>query len=334
MKLVLFIVFGLGIAYAMAQETIAPNDIKFLKKKEDSLKLLSRKIVSSATFDERWKSDSTFTKVFIRALKTKNSYLYPFDSVNISKLSSPDDKFKIFTWQINIDGDKVRQHGAIQMKTDDGSLKLFPLIDKSDNIEDVSNFVGDNLNWVGALYYKIVKTSFSGKEYYSLLGFDDYSIKSSKKYIDILRFENGKPIFGENIFVTPANAANARYTIEYKRDANTKLVYDDESKMIVVEHLISESNQPTKKWTYIPDGDYDGFKWENGKWVFVEKLYNQITPLGKEPVPAPIRDNEGNIDINKLKKSELVDEDINTPSTTTEEPEKPAKEKKKKKAKE
>lgn len=316
---------------SMAQMAISSEDLKYLRKKEDSLKVLSRKIVSAPTFTERWKSDSVFTKVFIRALKTKNSFEYAFDSVNVSKIVSPDGRFKIFSWQVNIDDGKVRQHGAIQIKTNDGNLKLFPLIDKSENLENPESFVGDNFSWIGALYYRIIKTQFDGKDYYSLLGFDDYSIKSNRKYIDILTFDDGKPVFGKQIFRIGANTGHlaSRYILEYKRDANAKLVYDEEAKMIVVEHLVSETNQPSKKWTYIPDGDYDGFKWENGNWVFVEKIYNQITPLGQEPVPVPIRDKDGNLDLQKLKKSDLVDEDINEPNSEEQQAAKPTKTKKK-----
>jgi hypothetical protein len=57
--------------------------------------------------------------------------------------------------------------------------------------------------------------------------------------------------------------------------------------MIIVEHLISETNEPNKKWTYVGDGDYEGFKWKGGKWVHIEKIFNQVTPLGQMPVPNP-----------------------------------------------
>jgi hypothetical protein len=63
--------------------------------------------------------------------------------------------------------------------------------------------------------------------------------------------------------------------------------------MIIMEHLESENNEPTKKWTYIPDGDYEGFKWKNGKWIHVEKVFNQVTEEGKEPIPSPIKDAQG-----------------------------------------
>ena len=80
--------------------------------------------------------------------------------------------------------------------------------------------------------------------------------------------------------------------------------YDPEMDMIIYEHLISESNEPKKKWTLVGDGDYEGFKWKNGKWVHIEKVFNYVTPLNQEPVPNPIRDNQGNIDPAKVKDNE------------------------------
>lgn len=50
--------------------------------------------------------------------------------------------------------------------------------------------------------------------------------------------------------------------------------------MIVMEHLISESNSPDKKYTLVGDGDYEGLKWINGKWVHVSKIFNEVTPEG------------------------------------------------------
>ncbi|MBK7883682.1 MAG: hypothetical protein IPJ81_07660 [Chitinophagaceae bacterium] len=59
--------------------------------------------------------------------------------------------------------------------------------------------------------------------------------------------------------------------------------------------MISESNEPDKKWTLVGDGDYEGFKWKNGKWVHIEKVFDQITPLHQEPVPEPLDKEEKDI---------------------------------------
>ena len=94
--------------------------------------------------------------------------------------------------------------------------------------------------------------------------------------------------------------------MEYKKEAGPRLTYDKDLDMIIVEHLVSESNEYKKKWTLIGDGDYEGFKWKAGKWIHVEKIFNLVTPDGKAPIPNPLRDPSGIIDENKLKNTAPV----------------------------
>ena len=92
--------------------------------------------------------------------------------------------------------------------------------------------------------------------------------------------------------------------LEYKKNAGPRLAYDADQDMIIYEHLISESGEPQKKYTYIPDGDYEGLKWKDGKWVHIEKVFTQKLKEGEAPMPNPIRDDKGTIDENKLKDNE------------------------------
>ncbi len=284
---------------------ITPSEKKELRKKEDSLKTLSLTIVQGRTAEERFVADSQFTKMLVRALKVKNSFYYPFDSlITISRLIPEDNSFKIFTWQMVVNEMVTRQHGAIQMKTDDGSLKLFPLIDKSGITLDKEDTIANNFGWMGAVYYKLIEKHAFGKNYYTLLGYDENNISSNKKVIEILTFDNGEPIFGGAYFSFQDNSvikkSRARYIMEYKKNASPRLTYNPDEDMIIYEHLISESGEPQKKYTYIPDGDYEGLVWKDGKWVHIQKIYTQKTPEGQEPVPVPIRDAKGNIDESKL----------------------------------
>jgi len=261
--------------------------------------------VQGRTAAERFAADSQFTKIFVRALKNKNSFYYPFNSLTtISKLIPEDSTFKIFTWQMVVNDNVTRQHGAIQMKTDDGSLKLFPLIDKSDITINKEDTIGNNFGWMGAVYYKLIEKHAFGKNYYTLLGYDENNISSNKKIIEILTFNNGEPIFGGSYFSFQDNSVikkhNARYIMEYKKNASPRLTYDPDQDMIIYEHLISESGEPQKKYTYIPDGDYEGLKWIDGRWVHIQKVFTQKTPEGQEPVPQPVLDAKGNIDESKL----------------------------------
>ncbi|HRI21495.1 MAG TPA: hypothetical protein PLA68_11105, partial [Panacibacter sp.] len=84
------------------------------------------------------------------------------------------------------------------------------------------------------------------------------------------------------------------FCLEYKKDARARLVYDPEMNIIIFDHLISEVNDLGKKFTLIPDGDYEGFKWTNGKWVHIDKVFEvQKLQDGQAPVPEPALDKNG-----------------------------------------
>ena len=284
---------------------LSGNSRKQLTLKEDSLKLHAYKIINGISAPERLKADSLFTRAFVRALKVPHSFQYAFDSVQtISKLYAPDSTFRIFTWQMVINENAIRQHGALQMKTADGSLKLFPLIDRSDITKNISDTIGNNFGWMGAVYYKVIAKTHKGQTFYTLLGYDENNIRSNKKIIEILHFKEGQPVFGERLFNTSENADlpknMSRFVLEYKRATSPRLTFDEELDMIVMEHLISPTNEPNKKYTLIPDGDYEGFKWKDGQWNYVTKIFTLVTPENQPPTPSLILDAQGNIDETKV----------------------------------
>ena len=197
-------------------QRIHKNDNPFLKQKEDSLKSYAGDMVQNINAQNRFNADSLFTKMFVRALKISNSFYYPFDSLQtISKLYPPDSSFRIFTWQLVINDNIIRQHGAIQMKTSDGALKLYPLIDKSDVTINLADTMGNNKGWIGAVYYRIIQTKSGNQNYYTLIGYDENNIRSDRKIIEVLNFINDEPEFGGRYFSfendTSKRAATSRY---------------------------------------------------------------------------------------------------------------------------
>jgi hypothetical protein len=291
---ILFLILMLMSSSLMSQAYFDKSALSYLKKKEDSLAQLGRQIVEAEEAADRFRADSQFTRILVRSLRVPNSFYFPFDSLNsISRLYAPDSTFRIFTWQVSRDADLHRRHGAIQMRTADGSLKLFPLIDRSIIIKNQEDTVTNNEWWIGAIYYKILKNVYNNKSYYTLLGYDENSIRSTKKRIEVLSFDaKGNPVFGGQFFTfnqdTIKKPVQSRFNIEYKKNGNARIVYDDELDMLIYDHLISESNEPAKKYTYIPDGDYEGFKWLNGKWQHIEKVFNQKLEDGQAPMVKPV----------------------------------------------
>lgn len=275
-------------------QKIAPADLKKLKAKEDSLANFSRTLVMDTLTAGRMRADSFFVRTLIRSLQVKNSFYYPFDSVlGVSKLYAPDSSFRIISWVLSYDDYYSRQRGAIQMRTPDGSLKLHPLYDVSEISMDIMDSTRTKANWIGAVYYDMVKTEFQGRKYYTLFGIDNNTVMSNKKWIEVLHFsDKGEPLFGGPFFSfandTIPKPVQKRFQLEYKEDARIILKYDPELQMIVFDHLIPEDGEPEKKWTYIPDGDYEGFQWKNGQWVHVEKIFHFKLEDGEAPVEKPI----------------------------------------------
>jgi hypothetical protein len=288
---------------------ISSADKSQLEKQQDSLAPFYYEIVNAPEANQRFRADSFFIRLFVRSLKIQNSFYFPFDSLqSISKLYAPDSSFRIFTWQIKKDDYMYFQRGAIQMRTADGSLKLFPLHDFSTFTAKPADSVRGPNNWIGAIYYKIIQKQYNGKRFYTLLGFDDFTVNSNKKWMEVLTFDDqGQPLFGgpyfsfKNDSAATAKFKASRFYIEYKKEAVASFNYDTTLNMIIYDHLISESEEPNRKETYVPDGDYEGFTWQNGQWLHVSKVFNTTLQDGQFPTDKKILNDDGGINEEILK---------------------------------
>ncbi|PSL46070.1 hypothetical protein CLV51_10346 [Chitinophaga niastensis] len=291
-KILLSLLPLLACLFVHAQKPDAAG-LSRLKHDQDTLQSLSEEIFSGKGDDGRGSAIDQFIPILVRALKTKYSFRFPFDSLKTVSIQYPQDSaFRIFTWAWERENGFYRHFGAIQMNTPDGQLKLFPLFDASDYIINTDT-ITNNKSWYGCLYYNIVQRHYFNQEYYTLFGWDANNPRSQKKLIDMLTFKNGAPVFGGPFFSfaedsTPQPVRN-RFIIEYKKESTATLNYNKELDMIVYDHLISETNEPMKKFTYVSDMDYEGFKWQAGKWVHINKIFHDAIPMGKgAPAPQPL----------------------------------------------
>ncbi len=305
-QIAFIILWLLPFSQVALSQKITQADLKKLSAKEDTLSEYSEYLNTDSLPEDRMIADSAFTKVLVRALQVKNSFYYPFDSVlGVSKLYAPDTSFRIITWNINFDDYYSRQKGAIQFRTADGSLKLLPLRDVSEFTDKPQDSVRSRQNWIGSIYYNVIKTQHKGKNYYTLFGFDNNSAQSSMKWIEVLSFnEKNEPVFGGPFFSFEKDSVpkppKYRLGLEFKKGARVLVNYIEELGMILVDHLISESDQPELAWTYVPDGDQEGYKWENGKWMHIDKVFTLKLEDGQAPVGDPLMDPKGNKNEQKL----------------------------------
>lgn len=275
-QLLFVCLIGIG-SRLSAQSHLSPENLATIQQREESMKQFAYNIVNGETAIDRFRADSNFIRSLVRTLKVPNSFYYPFDSLQtISRLYAPDSSFRIFTWEFKKDNLWYMQEGAIQMNEPDGSLKLFPLFDASMFTDKPLDSVRTRLNWIGAIYYRIIEKKWQGRNYYTLLGFDDYSEMSNKKWMEVLTFTpEGEPRFGGPYFSFANDSVpkptQYRFNIQYKKEAGTRFNYDPSLDLVVFDELISETNQPQNKDTYVPDGDFEAFEWKDGKWLHLQK---------------------------------------------------------------
>lgn len=300
---ILFLLLITASGIVCAQTT---SDLKLIKEKSDSLKLFAYSMVNDLDAGNRYQACMEFIPHLVETLKVPFSFNYQFDSLKeVSILYPPDSSFRIFTWAIT-PNDKMsyRFYGALQMKTHDGSLKLFPFFDNSEFTHDFDT-ITSNRAWIGALYYNMIATKSKGKTFYTLFGWHGYQFRSDEKLLDVLTFKDGKPVFGAPIF-NLGNGSNDqegiknRFFLIYKRNGGLGLNYDPDRKMIIFDHLTSLTGKPQEKYTLVPDGTYEGFRWSNGHWMHVSRIFHNVSK--KPPFPAPVNFGKSILDKEGLNK--------------------------------
>lgn len=237
---------------------------------------LAQKMVTSLDEMTRISCGKNFIRTLARTLKTNNSYFYNFDSLkNISIINSPDDYFRIMTWNVASDDEHFRNFGVIQMNPNKIKREkkvynmpdFFPLIDRSDSIENVFYAETDADHWFGAIYYKIIKTQTQKGNYYTLLGWDGATSKSNKKIADVLFFRDNKPYFGVPIFDIKTKKSLNRMIWEFNNNATMTLRYEEKRKLFIYENIIPPKPDNAGMYeTYLPDGSYDFMIWNGKVW--------------------------------------------------------------------
>ncbi len=281
-------------------QSLTPDQQQFLKQKEDTLQVLAYAVLRDTSAQVRFQSVKTLIPKLVKALKTPNSFAYPFDRLESISIQYPQDSsFRIFTWQLFVDDNDYRYYGAIQMNTPE--LKLYPLVDRSYQVEEnLENRVLPPNQWYGAIYYNIKQVEGSLGRYYLLFGYDMYSFFERRKLIDPLVFlpENGEPQFGAPVFISDIPQLHPerkkRVVLDYSADTSIRLNYDKALGLIIFDHLIEMASPNVEGMANVPDGSYEAYKLqEDGRWKYVPKVFDEV--LEQAPRDNPVLDRQRDI---------------------------------------
>lgn len=271
------------------EKLFSAEDLALLDEYEDTLALLAYAVINDSLPENRFGTCRELIKRLVKALKIENSFHYPFERLRSVSIQYPQDSsFRIFTWQLYVDVNDYRYYGAIQMNNSE--LELFPLIDRSFNVEDVEQGILSADKWYGSIYYNLKQAEGPNGKYYLLFGFDGYEFFHKRKLVDVLTFdEAGKPVFGAPVFVKTEEgkppATFNRLMIQYSASTSVRMNYDESLGMIIYDHLIEGQGQYNEGPTKFPDGSYEAFKLEEGHWRYVTKVFHQVSDEAPRPFP-------------------------------------------------
>lgn len=285
-------------AFALATTVRAQAPAPTMQQMEDSLLLTADSMYTAFIPDTRLHYCEQFVRQLVRTLKSPNSYDYPFDKLKekINIIYPDDKKFRIFNWVIAPSDVTRRYYGAIQMPGE--QLKLYPLVDYSKELgKGAEDSVLNNAHWFGALYYRIIAKEVNGEMVYTLFGLNAGNAISNKKLMDPMRLTPSGPVFGMPIFTVMSETNRGqrinRFIIEYKKEVQASMNWDADLGLVYFDKLVSSVNDPNRKYTFVPSGEYDGFKWQNDQWTYVQNLIPpQSFGDGNAPAPEPIKSQE------------------------------------------
>ncbi len=148
-------------------------------------------------------------------------------------------------------------------------------------------------DWYGALYYNLLPIK-GNPQSYLLFGYQHAKEFDKAKFIDVITVQDGDITFGKEIFITRVEDGRddikQRFILEYSSDTNASLNYNESIDMIIFDHLMPRMGQQAGQGsTYVPDGTYEGYKYEKGSYVYVEKIFDHI--YDEAPRPEPVFNN-------------------------------------------
>lgn len=203
-------------------------------------------------------------------LKKKGSFVYPFDRLtNLGKVSSSDQKLRIYSWNFLMENGEYRYFALIQRKQGK-KTKLLVLNHNLETKDDMYSKLFAK-TWLGALYYQIIPFKYRNKKMYLLLGWDGNKGRTNKKLIETLSFsKTGEVEFGFPV-INWRGKRLSRVIFEYSKEARMKLNYYSRVNSVIFDHLSPSEPRYNNQFEYYgPDFSYDALELKNGIWNLVE----------------------------------------------------------------
>ena len=268
-----------------------------IKQAEDSLAAILKTLNQASDDSSRNVINHNFYETLFNALMLPAADNFTFESLKtLIKISSDDNKFRIFHWNLPARDGRTRYFGFLKLLHRD-TPTVFPLRDFSDSIASPETAILDHQHWFGALYYTVISgKTLPGKKYYTLLGWSGSNSTITKKIIEIISFDDhDNPQFGLPVFPNYEGGTMNRIIFRYSASTSMSLKYEEQTiatekkwnpkkrdfdikaksaLMIVFDRLVPLDPQLEGQYQYyVAAGDIsDAFQAVNGSWNFIKGI--------------------------------------------------------------
>lgn len=248
----------------------------FLVRMEGEINVILNDLRNAKTDGEREMFNMDLRESLKGLLEYPDVMTYPFSSwTTMSTISAPDGAFRLFNWNVE-DDFGTHSHYCYLVKPNGGKENtIIELIEDRITISPRPDQTLTADHWYGALYYNIIPVKKGNKTLYTIFGYNGNDRNTNRKLLDVFYFKGKQLRMGYPLFQEAPNSAHLlrRVFFEYSEKAIISVRMNDKLGAIVFDHLVPESPQLEGIWDYyIPDMTYDGYKWENGLWVYVEDI--------------------------------------------------------------
>lgn len=197
---------------------------------QSELNQLYGQVFTAPTDNERYHANESVLQLLSEALAEENSFKWQWDFGNrVSVLTASDNKFRIFTWPVVNDAGEYECFGFVQaLNEKTKEYDITQLNDRSDDIVNRQEEVLGPDRWLGAVYQELIVTTFEGRTFYTLLGWNGVDCLTQRRIIEPICFKSGgsTPQFGQNVFRRESNLR--RVVLEYRHDAMVSLRYEEQ----------------------------------------------------------------------------------------------------------
>lgn len=256
---------------------------------EKDLHFYADVMVNAFEGENRMRAGQEFHGLFLEY--SKGTSLQEWEAKGFAKFISvvkfPEEDRAMVSWHIKGNDEVYDFKGFFY---DAGAYSEF---NRTEGLDDHLAFASTGSeDWYGAVYTDVMKME---NDKYLIFGFDHNGMYDNQKIVDVLDIKEGKILLGAEIFEdkeSPGTFLN-KIIISYSSDAAVQLNYHPGLEIIINDHLQPRLGlQAGQGATNIPDGTYEGYFLEDGKWMYKEKIFDHMYEEDNPPIPKPVQFNK------------------------------------------